>query len=121
MEIKYSDALLIQSIFHTEQENKGARLTDIIAYADYVDHAILTFEEFKESLNKLLSLNLITGKTDFFATTVTFKEWWNLKFANRKRIYVQKELELIQSYLEKASKASRNFSNGIPPEIVLSE
>ena len=103
MTIKFSDAWLIQSVMHAEKENEGAALTDLIAYADYVNHAVMTYEEFKEGLGKLKALNLVIEKGKALETTQEFKLWWDKEFASRKRIYVQKELEITESYLKKLS------------------
>ena len=103
MTIKFSDAWLIQSVLHAEKENEGAALPDLIAYADYVNHAVMTYEEFNEGLGKLKALNLVNEKGKALETTQEFKSWWDKEFASRKRIYVLKELELIESYLKKLS------------------
>ena len=56
MTIEYSDAWLIQSIFHAEKNSQDFKLTAMIAYADYVNHAIMTFHEFEQGLKKLIAL-----------------------------------------------------------------
>lgn len=104
MNIEFSDAWLIQSIFHTEKKSHDFKLTDVIAYADYVNHAIMTFPEFEQGLKKLIALGLAIENEAHLATTDQFKDWWNQKFANKQRIYALTELEQTKSYLKKLSK-----------------
>ena len=103
MTISYSNALLIQSIFHSEKEDLGAKLTHVIAYADYVNHSILTFGEFEIGLKKLAALDLVAEDKEVLATTHKFKDWWNKKFSNKKRIYPLNELDQIALYLKQLS------------------
>lgn len=103
MTIEYSDAWLIQSVFHTENR-QDFKLTDMIAYADYVNHAIMTFHEFGQGLRKLIALGLVQENEKNLVTTDLFKDWWNKKNANKKRIYGLTELEQIKSFLEKLSR-----------------
>ena len=104
MTIEYSDAWLIQSIFHTEKNSQDFKLTDMLAYADYVNHAIMSFHEFGQGLKKLIALGLIKENEKNLVATDAFKDWWNKKNANKKRIYGLAELEQIKSFLEKLSK-----------------
>lgn len=103
MTIRYSDALLIQSIFHTEKDNQGSRLPDMIAYADYVNHTIMTFDEFQQGLRKLIALGLLEENGGNLATTDKFEDWWNQQFAKKKRIQIHDELDQIKSYLEQST------------------
>ena len=50
---RFTDALILQSIYHSEKKTRGAELRDIIAYADYVNHAILTFGELSTGMENL--------------------------------------------------------------------
>lgn len=102
--IEYSDAWLIQSIFHTEKNRQEFKLTDMIAYADYVNHAIMAFHEFEQGLKKLIALGLVKEKGKKLVTTDSYKDWWNKKNANKKRMYGLTEREQIKSFLERLSK-----------------
>jgi hypothetical protein len=108
--VSFIDALILQSIYHSEEKTKGAELRDIIAYSDYVNHAILTFDELSNGLRNLNSLNLLVPNKKTFKTSSTFKKWWKTKFGKRSRIYVLKEAEEIEKYLisltEKKSSAT---------------
>jgi len=53
MKYNYLDALILNSIVSSEKEDCGAELSNIIAYADYVDHAIITLSELNNSIEKL--------------------------------------------------------------------
>ena len=59
MKYNYLDALILNSIVNSEKEDFGAELSDIIAYADYVDHAIIALSELNNSIEKLLLDGLI--------------------------------------------------------------
>lgn len=50
MTIEPSDAWLLQASFHTESKGQGLKLIDLIAYVDYVNHAIMTFYEVEQGL-----------------------------------------------------------------------
>jgi hypothetical protein len=111
MKIEFSDAWLLQSIYHSERENEGSMLKNMVAYADYVNHAIMTFEEFKEGLYKLIALDLIKEKGENLTTTEQFKIWWDKKFGQKKRIYNMAELEQIKVFLDKTVKNQKPSVN----------
>lgn len=60
------EAWLLEAIIFSERSDNGAALTDIIASADYINHAIMTFEEFDSSARKLLKSELIIEKISTF-------------------------------------------------------
>lgn len=108
--LSFTDALILQSIYHSEEKTKGTELRNIIAYADYVNHAILTFDELSNGLRNLSTLNLILQNKTTFKTSAEFKKWWRTRFGKKPRIYVLKEAEEIEKYLislnEKKSSAA---------------
>jgi hypothetical protein len=111
----YKNALILYSIFSSEQKN-GAEIKSIIAYADYVNHEIMTFEEFTNSIKYLLQLGLIKEICKKLFVENSFKEWYNDKYKNSKRIYVLKMVESIQKYLyeiEKTNELNKNFETKI--------
>nr|WKN37247.1 hypothetical protein K4G66_00805 [Tunicatimonas sp. TK19036] len=64
----------------------------------------MSFHEFGQGLKKLIALGLIKENEKNLVATDAFKDWWNKKNANKKRIYGLAELEQIKSFLEKLSK-----------------
>ena len=56
---------LLHSILRCQRQGQGATLRDVIAFADYTNHAILTYREFSAGLASLTGLNLV-HKVDGF-------------------------------------------------------
>lgn len=102
MTFNSSDAWLLEAIKFSEGNN-GATLRDIIATADYINHAIMTYSEFDSGTKKLLTCGLINKQGKQLETTGKFRNWWKAKFKNQKRIRVLKTMEEIEKYL------NRNF------------
>lgn len=96
------------SILHSENENKYSKLTDIIAVADYSNHAILTYSEFKEGLTILNNLGFVSSNEDKLNVSDTFKDWWASKFSKKKRLYVHKEISEINKYISKLKSSVDN-------------
>ncbi len=92
---------LISSIFHTENNSKCFNLMNIIAYADYSNHAVMTYKEFIEGLKYLTSIGLVTELGKELFTTEMYKDWWNTRFQNKKRVYIQKEISDIEKFIRK--------------------
>jgi len=101
MESDFTSAWLMYSIVHSENEHKYSKLIDIIAIADYSNHAILTYLEFNEGLTLLLNLGFIRLKDDKLFVSESFKQWWTAKFVKKKRRYVQKEILDINEHISK--------------------
>ena len=92
MEDNFSSAWIMYSILHSVNENKYSKLAGIIAVADYSNHAILTYSEFKDGLTILLNLGFVSSNDDKLLVSDTFKDWWTSKFSKKKRLYVHKEI-----------------------------
>jgi hypothetical protein len=108
MEDNFSSAWIMYSILHSENENKYSKLTDIIAVADYSNHAILTYSEFKEGLTILNNLGFVSSNEDKLNVSDTFKDWWASKFSKKKRLYVHKEISEINKYISKLKSSVDN-------------
>jgi hypothetical protein len=106
MNFQFSDTWLLHSILNTEKQNSGAEARDIIAFADYTNHAILTYEEFTDGIEKLSAAGLIVPVGKNYAASDSFKEWFKSKFNKKIRMNVQKEFTGIENYL------SEKFPNG---------
>lgn len=101
MEFGFLDSWLLASIRNTEDSKEGADLRLIIAYADYSNHAIMTWPELSNALSKLIAVGLVTESNGKLYTTNRFKDWWAKKYEAKKRIDVHKQLTEIENYLNK--------------------
>ena len=107
----HSYALLLFSIFKTpigETYGLVDRLLNIIAFADYVDHIIMTYDEFENGIKYLIKNKLVVVKTRRIIETTKnliisnkFKNWYKKTMKNEKQISLVKELEIIENYLDK--------------------
>ena len=113
MTFDFKDTWLLHSIYASEKPELGADLRDIIAYADYVNHDILTYEELAASLPKLLSIGLVVQLDKKLATTNIYKTWWASKFEKKKSIYVLKALDDAKIFL------NSTFETAELPEITV--
>ena len=93
------------------QKHEGAALADVIAFADYSNHAILMWNEFANGMPKLLASDLITVDNKKIKTTVAFTQWWDMKFKKLKRIDNQKSLNDVFEFLsDKKSTFDNSFN-----------
>ncbi|WP_139261992.1 hypothetical protein [Dysgonomonas macrotermitis] len=102
---------LISSIFHTENNSKDFNLINVIAYADYSNHAVMTYDEFFDGLKHLISIGLVIQVEKELFTTELYKNWWNARFQNKKRIYALKEISDVEKFIRKIENTNncRNF------------
>lgn len=100
MRFSYVEALLLESIKLSEQGVKGASLIDIICTADYINHHLMTFEEFVAGTEKLKAVGLIAQKDTKLLTTELFNSWWSTKYGSKSRIELLKILEEVEKYLQ---------------------
>jgi hypothetical protein len=96
----YNNALLLYFIYET-QTHSGSELKNIIAYADYVNHAIVTYEEFNNSIRYLIKNELTKEIDKKIFVENKFKEWFLNEYKNNKKINISKAVEKIQKYLNK--------------------
>ena len=100
MEFNSSDILVLQSVFNCEgRDGSAASLAGIISYADYIDHSVMTYDEFANGVQKLMAIRLVMQRGKKFATTKRFKDWWSEKFKDKKRVYADKERIEFKAYL----------------------
>ena len=95
----YNNALLLYSIYNTQQNKNGTELKDIIAYSDYINHSIMNFEEFNKGINYLYKKGLVNVIDKRIFVDKKFVKWFKNEHKNNKRIYHLKEIEKIQKYL----------------------
>lgn len=100
MKYNYLDALMLNSIVNSEKEDFGAELSDIIAYADYVDHAIISLSELNNSIEKLLLDGLIvTLDNKNLFVNVIYKSWLNKKLEGKSKFSILKIVEETEKFL----------------------
>jgi hypothetical protein len=87
MTFTFTDAWLLESIFNSEKKKEGALLRDIIGYSDYVNHAIIEWNDYKSSLPKLLQAGLVVQSAKTLSTTKKYMTWRTKKYKGKKRIY----------------------------------
>jgi len=92
-----TDVLVLQSIKNSEGA-KGASIGSIISFADYVNHAILTYAELRCALEKLLGCKIIEQHGEFIRTNNVFLSWYKKKFKG-KNPSLDKEFNEMKIYL----------------------
>jgi translation elongation factor EF-G len=115
MKNNYNRALLLYSILETENDN-GAELEELIAYADYINHSIMTYDEFNDGINFLLKYRLIKEINKRVLAEESFKEWFKNEYKNKKRIILLNAVTKIQKYFEKIEKEN-NINKDIRTKI----
>lgn len=101
MTFEFSDAWLLQSIRYSEKDDQGVTLADIIAFADYSNHAIMTYPEFLNGAKKLIGIGLVRQLNKKLLTTDNLRIWWTKKFEGKRKIGMHKGVEEIEKYLNK--------------------
>ena len=99
IQINSSDILILQCIYNCEDKKTGADLRRIIGFADYINHAIITYDEFVSCITKFSALGLLVQRDDHLHTTSTFKNWWKKKFKGKKTVSASKEYNEMATYL----------------------
>jgi hypothetical protein len=94
-----SESYLLYSILSTEESTRD-QVKHIIAYIDYMAHAIITYNEFYNGIIQLKKKKLIIEDKDGnFIVNKNFKEWFCNKYKNKKRAYLWKIIESVKKYI----------------------
>jgi hypothetical protein len=118
MTYNYNAAWLLQSVYNAEREGNGADLRDVISVADYINHAIVSYQEFSSGLELLLKLGLVSQNGMQLSTSDDFKKWWKKAMKDVKRPFPHKEGKEIQKYL---MELVQNFTGDREVRIDISE
>ena len=110
-----SDSWVLLSIIYNGAQN-GAQLAEIIATGDFINHAILTFEELEGAFARLSKGKYIRKNGNFFFPSDKTMRFWSKH--QKARSYVSKDWERINQFLHVKSgekqvipqKASDGFS-----------
>ena len=73
----WSDAWILLSVIYATQRASPATLTDIIAAADYINHAILTRGELETGFAHLVDGGYVTCEGHGFSITEAVKSFWS--------------------------------------------
>jgi hypothetical protein len=92
MHLTSLDITILQSI-----ARGSSTIRDVISFVDYIDHSVITFEEFSSAMQKLSRGGLIERSENTIRATATFKEWIDLNM--KKKLAVDKEFYAIKEYL----------------------
>jgi hypothetical protein len=75
--VRWADAWILLSIMYATQRASPAVLTDIIAAADYINHAILTRGELETGFARLVDGGYVTHEAQGFSLTEAAKSFWS--------------------------------------------
>jgi len=72
----HSDGWLLLSVIYASLDTSTAALTDVIAAADYINHAIITRGELETGFSRLIAAGYITQSGDGFSVSEAVKTFW---------------------------------------------
>ena len=98
MTFSFNDAWLAQAIHYSVDGEGIASLRSVIAYADYSNHAVMTYEECCTGLQRLTHAGLITI-LDQRIHAKALSEWWTGRLNNIKDDGTYKAFPVIKSCL----------------------
>jgi Mn-dependent DtxR family transcriptional regulator len=109
--IKYtwSDSWLLLAIYGATLSNKTAKLSDIIAIGDYINHAIFTTSELNGGLSRLHRGKLIKISKDKYSLTKRGKEIAEPDPKTKKRVWDQLETIKVRLFWEKQKDQQKIF------------
>lgn len=118
MKYNHVDAWILNSIVNSEKEDFGAELSDVIAYADYIDHSIITLSELNDSLVKLYLDGLIEALDNKnLIVNIIYKSWLNKKLEGKSKFSIYKIIEETEKFL--INYKNENSANDELKKIVL--
>ncbi|MFA5337352.1 MAG: hypothetical protein WC330_03365, partial [Candidatus Omnitrophota bacterium] len=94
---QFADAWLLLAIIYASQKTRIASLTEIIAYGDFINHAIFTWQELQGGLFRLIKSGyIIESENGYKVSSKIFDSY--KKFA-KKNGSIFKQLGFIQQEL----------------------
>jgi hypothetical protein len=100
LEFNYYDSLLLLASSQCQRKADNVDyLRDIIAFVDYIDHSIITYQEFSSGLAKLMMVGMLKEDSGEIVTSLEFDKWFEKQMENKKRPNMQKTVRMIMEYL----------------------
>jgi len=106
---------LLQCIIHCEREKTGASIDGIIAFGDYINHAIMEYAEFSMAFHHLYAAKMVYLQGRTLRTTQSFQKWYRENVPQGKRPAYDKEAKKLTAYLE------QKISKPVSRKITISE
>ncbi|AMM52552.1 hypothetical protein TH61_17070 [Rufibacter sp. DG15C] len=94
-------ALLLQGILHCAERDEEVPLYKVLAFFDYVNHSLPTYQEFKESMQRAINLGLIEIRDGDVQPSISFKIWRESKPDSLNLHQERNELTQFLSYQPK--------------------
>ncbi|MFO1469683.1 MAG: hypothetical protein U1F27_01425 [Turneriella sp.] len=108
---------LLQCLVHCAPAGRGASLRDLIAFGDYINHAVFVYGEFYGALGLLLAMRIAFVRRGRIFLAKKFHTELFPKNAKKKPISYSKE----RSELEKILRALPAVTESVPVKITRSE
>lgn len=101
-QLRWSDVWLLQAIYYASK-NEQSRLADVIAAADYIEHAVINYEELSSGLVRLKQADLI----------IVDSALWKISCSDRARSMIDALAKRIRSAYD-LGKEIENTLGAIP-------
>lgn len=112
-------AWLLQCLIHCTKKNKGAALHDIIAFGDYINHAIFEYTEFCSALGFLTAGRIAFVRRGRLFLTTKFRALLPSMATQQKRPTYTKEYADIESFLSHLPPVKNSLRKPIAKKIFL--
>lgn len=110
-------ALLLQCLVHCTGENRGAKLRDIFAFGDYINHAVFEYKDFISALHYLVCARIAFVRHSHVYLTKRFRTLLPALTAERKRPAYAKEYTALEKYLGLVRPVALAEKNPIAKEV----
>lgn len=110
-------AWLLQCLIHCTQKNSGAALHDIIAFGDYINHAVFAYTEFCSALGFLIAARIAFLRRGRIFLTKEFRTSFHSVVAKQKRPAYPKEYVEIASFLYRLPSVKKSLRKPIAKEM----
>lgn len=114
----HTDAWILLAILYSRSE-KGADLRAIIAAADYINHAILTYEELRDGLVRLRAAGYIREQEGFYYPTQTTLSAYER--TTKPRRPVLREWDDIEQFLKASGFDSHALADSVSDQIGITQ
>ena len=91
---------LLQCLIHCTRDNRGAALRDIIAFGDFINHAVFEYTEFRVALSYLAANHIAYVRRGRVFLTKNFKSAFYLVATEQERPTYTKEYAKLERFLD---------------------